>query len=104
MPTAKTTLNPAYGEHRIFLHAGARLDDPIRFREANFGKGALTEGIVAKQSYFDRTPEENYALFLNALAGIEDDAGMEGYSQEGIRLLREALEEFRSEYRVRHGR
>lgn len=54
-------------------------------------------------SYFDRTPAENYASFLNALAGIEDDAGIEGYSQEGIRLLQEALEEFRSEYRVRHG-
>ena len=54
------------------------------------------------ESYFDRTPEENYASFLNALAGIEDDAGIEGYSQEGIRFLRKALEEFQSEYRSRH--
>jgi hypothetical protein len=54
-------------------------------------------------SYFDRTPEENYTLFLNALAGIEDDAGIENYSQEGIRLLQEALAEFRSEYRTRYG-
>jgi len=55
------------------------------------------------ESYFDRTHEENYTLFLNALAGIEDDAVIENYSQEGIRLLQEALEEFRSEYRTRYG-
>jgi hypothetical protein len=54
-------------------------------------------------SYFDRTPEENYTQFLNALAGIEDDAGIENYSQEGIRLLQEALAEFRPEYRTRYG-
>ena len=29
MPTAKTTLNPAYGQCRICLHPTARLDDPI---------------------------------------------------------------------------
>ena len=57
---------------------------------------------MTKESFFDRTPEENYASFLNALAGIEDDAGIEGYSQDGIRLLQEAMEEFRSEYRSRH--
>ena len=61
------------------------------------------DGIVAEKSYFDSTPQENYALFLNALAGLEDDAGIECYSQEGIRLLREALQEFRSDYRIRHG-
>lgn len=55
------------------------------------------------ESYFDRTPEENYALFLNALAGLEDDAGIENYTQKGVRLLQEALEEFRSEYRSRYG-
>lgn len=58
---------------------------------------------MTDESYFDHTPEENYATFLNALAGIEDDAGIEGYSREGIRLLREALREFRAEFRVRHG-
>jgi len=57
---------------------------------------------MTEESYFDRTPEENYASFLNALAGVEDDAGIEGYSQEGIRFLRRALEEFRSEYSSRH--
>jgi hypothetical protein len=57
---------------------------------------------MTKDSYFDRAPEENYACFLNALAGIEDDAEIEGYSQDGIRFLREALREFRSEYRSRH--
>ncbi len=57
---------------------------------------------MTEEPYFDRTPEENYAAFLNALAGIEDDAGIELYSQEGIRFLRKALEEFRSEYRSRH--
>jgi hypothetical protein len=58
--------------------------------------------MMAEESYADRTSEENYARFLNALAGIEDDAGIEGYSQEGIRLLRMALEAFRLEYRVLH--
>lgn len=57
---------------------------------------------MTKKSYFDHTPKKNYASFLNALAGIEDDAGIESYSQEGIRSLREALEEFRSKYRSRH--
>jgi hypothetical protein len=52
---------------------------------------------------FRSTPEANYALFLNALAGIEDDAEIEDYSQEGMRLLLEALEKFRSEYRTRYG-
>lgn len=41
-------------------------------------------------------------MFLNALAGIEDDAGINGYSQDGSALLREALEEFRSEFRIRY--
>ncbi|MEG3177765.1 hypothetical protein U1872_16115 [Sphingomonas sp. RB3P16] len=58
---------------------------------------------MAGKSHFDSTPQENYALFVNALAGLEDDAGIECYSQEDIRLFREALEEFRSDYRVRHG-
>lgn len=47
---------------------------------------------MTKESYFDRTPEENYASFLNALAGIADDAGIEGYSQEGTRFLQKALD------------
>ena len=59
--------------------------------------------MLTEQSYLDHEPKENYALFLNASAGLEDDAGIECYSQQGIRLLREALEEFRSDYRVRHG-
>ena len=62
------------------------------------GRTCMTEG-----SYFGRTPEENYAPFLNALAGIKDDAGIGGYSQAGIRILREGLAGFRSEYRSRHG-
>ena len=66
------------------------------------GDGVDGRTCMTKESFFDRTPEENYASFLNALAGIEDDAGIEGYSQDGIRLLQEAMEEFRSEYRSRH--
>ncbi|MET3828264.1 hypothetical protein ABIC16_004019 [Sphingomonas sp. PvP055] len=58
---------------------------------------------MAEKSYFDSTPQENYALFLNALAGLEDDAGAESYSREGIHFLRRALHEFCSDYRVRHG-
>jgi hypothetical protein len=65
--------------------------------------GASGSRVLTEQSYLDREPRENYALFLNALAGLEDDAGVECYSQQGIRLLREALEEFRSDYRARHG-
>lgn len=59
--------------------------------------------MVTEQAYLDREPRENYALFLDALAGLEDDAGIECYSQQGIRLLQAALEEFRSDYRARHG-
>lgn len=32
MPTAKTTLNPAYGQLKNCLHDGLRLDDSICFR------------------------------------------------------------------------
>ena len=56
---------------------------------------------MSERPYFDLTEEENYALFINALAGIHDDAGLENYSQEGIRLLWEALEVFRAEFRFR---
>ncbi len=58
---------------------------------------------MTAEGYAERTAEENYALFLNALDGLEDDAGIENYSLEGLRLLREALAEFRSEYRTRYG-
>ena len=58
---------------------------------------------MTAEGYADRTAEENYAQFLNALAGLEDDAGIENYSQEGLRLLRGALAEFLSEYRARYG-
>jgi hypothetical protein len=57
---------------------------------------------VSDELYFDRTEEENYALFLNALAGIEDDAGIENYSREGISHLRAALAVFRAEYGSKH--
>lgn len=54
--------------------------------------------------YFDMDPEEVYAAFLNALAGLEDDAGIENYSPEGIAHLDAALKAFRMEYQTRHGR
>jgi len=53
-------------------------------------------------SYYDRTEEENYALFINALAGMEDGAGIENYSREGIRLLGEALKAFQADFRSRY--
>jgi hypothetical protein len=56
---------------------------------------------VSDESYFDRTDEENYVLFLNTLAGIEDDAGIEKYSREGISHLRAALAVFRAEFAER---
>jgi hypothetical protein len=42
-----------------------------------------------------------YAMFLNGLAGLIDDAEMSGYDPDGIAHLREANEFFRSDYRVR---
>ena len=41
-----------------------------------------------------------YAIFLNALEGLIDDAEMSGYDSDGIGHLREASEFFRSEYRI----
>ncbi|WP_395624273.1 hypothetical protein [Sphingomonas daechungensis] len=55
------------------------------------------------RSYFDMTPREVYATFLNALAGLEDDAGIEGFSREGLDQLRAALKTFEAEFRERHG-
>lgn len=57
---------------------------------------------VSRESYFDRTEEENYACFLNAVAGLEDDAGIEGYSKKGREHLRAALAAFQSEFAERH--
>ena len=42
-------------------------------------------------------------MFCNALAGLEDDAAIEGYSEEGRELLRQALKVFDQECRERHG-
>ena len=55
------------------------------------------------RSYFDMTPEEVYATFLNALSALEDDAGVEGFSLEGLDHLRAALNVFRAEFNARHG-
>jgi hypothetical protein len=56
---------------------------------------------VSEKTWHDFTPQEQYEMFLNGLAGIQDDAAINGYSQEGISLLREALEDFQSEFRTR---
>lgn len=53
-------------------------------------------------SYRDRTDAQNYEVFLNALAGLEDDASIEGYSGEGQECLRAALSAFRAEFKSRH--
>ncbi|HET6526572.1 hypothetical protein [Sphingopyxis sp.] len=42
-----------------------------------------------------------YAIFLNGLAGLIDDAEMSGWDEDGIAHLREADEYFRSDYRIR---
>lgn len=55
------------------------------------------------RSYHDMTAEELYAGFLNALAGLEDDASIEGYSREGLDQLRAALTTFQEEFSGRYG-
>jgi hypothetical protein len=55
------------------------------------------------RSYSDMTPEEVYARFLKALSGLEDDAGIEGYSQEGLDHLRAAQSAFQKKFSARHG-
>jgi len=42
-----------------------------------------------------------YAIFLNAISGLIDDAEMLGWDEDGIAQLREANEFFRSDYRIR---
>ena len=54
------------------------------------------------RSYFDMTPEEVYATFLNALAGLQDDAEIEGFSRQGVDQLHAALKIYRAEFRERH--
>ncbi len=58
---------------------------------------------MAKRTYSDYSAAEHYAMFCNALAGLEDDAAIEGYSEEGRELLRRALKVFHQECRERHG-
>ena len=55
-----------------------------------------------KQSYFDMSRKDVYGTFLNALAGLEDDASIEGFSPEGLAHLRSALIAFRKDYVGRH--
>jgi hypothetical protein len=58
--------------------------------------------VNEERSYFDMTPEEVYGTFLSALAGLEDDASIEGFSPEGLEHLRAALSAFHREYLERH--
>ena len=48
--------------------------------------------MAEDRTYFDMTAEEVYGTFLSALAGLEDDAGIEGFSREGVEHLRAALQ------------
>lgn len=50
----------------------------------------------------NRPEIDYYAGFLNALAGLIDDAEMSGYDADGLACLREASEYFRSDYRILH--
>jgi len=56
-----------------------------------------------KRSYLDMTPDEVYGTFLSALAGLEDDARIEGFSPDGLQHLLAALRAFEQEYKERHG-
>ena len=58
---------------------------------------------MAERVYSDYSAAEHYATFCNALAGLEDDAALEGYSQEGRELLLRALKVFDQDRRERHG-
>ena len=44
---------------------------------------------------------DSYAMFLNALDGLIDDAEMSGWDGDGLTNLREAREFFSSDYRIR---
>lgn len=58
---------------------------------------------MAEKAYSDYSSAEHYAMFCNALAGLEDDAAIEGYSPEGRELLTRALKVFDQDRRDRHG-
>ena len=45
---------------------------------------------------------DDYGSFMTALMGLEDGASLEGYSQAGLDLLREAITIFMAEFRERH--
>ena len=59
---------------------------------------------MADRANSDHSAAEHYALFCNALAGLEDGAAIEGYPEEGRELLRRALLVFDQDRRERHGR
>ena len=47
------------------------------------------------------TDEQYYGYFMSALMGLEDDATLSGYSEEGIGYLRLAIDAFEEESRQR---
>ena len=70
---------------------------------ADISSPAHPPAMAEDRTYFDMTAEEVYGTFLSALAGLEDDAGIEGFSREGVEHLRAALQAFQAEYKQRHG-
>ena len=47
------------------------------------------------------TDEAYYGFFMSALVGLEDDATLSGYSEEGTSYLRLAIDAFTEEARQR---
>ena len=75
----------------------------MTFRDARVNDGGSESISMAERVYSDYSAAEHYATFCNALAGLEDDAALEGYSQEGRELLLRALKVFDQDRRERHG-
>ena len=57
---------------------------------------------TAEENRPEPTEQEYYLYFLNALAGVIDDAGLNCYNREGIDLLNKAEKIFVAEFKSRH--
>lgn len=86
------------------LVEGGRVEaagDPAIWRRSEVRLAGVSNGPASQQPTLF-TAADDYAGFMSALMGLEDDATTSGYSQAGRDLLRQAVRVFGAEFDERH--